>query len=229
MWCSNRRKSLLTHEILKPLPKYGGHIYAFGAPAQQQQFPVAVRSGRGEGTVVGGKGDNGRIWHPRQEGQTGPEKMDKLAYAKWVEGPSVKQRFKVGKLVTLASSPIVLNQAPQVVFLIDHIAEIHIQVIYDIDTKEPRCIGIKPKMAAGVVMYPPAKLRPLTEEEEQLVHLRDSQAIAPKTEQGGTPSPVGGASPSEEGGSSRQARTGDQTGTESPVVLDQPENDRYSG
>ena len=64
----------------------------------------------------------------------------------------------------------------------------------DADTKEPRCIGIKPSMYAQPVPYPPCKLRLLNEQELKLVDIRNSKTEPPEANpQGDRQAAEGGA------------------------------------
>jgi hypothetical protein len=159
----------------------------------------------------------GGIWHPGN-----PTQMDKVAYAKYIEGEKVKGRFKMGQLVTIASAVYTPDKPPSVIFVIDHFVEIHFHVHYDSDTKEPRCIGIKHRQASGIIYYPPGKLRPLNEEEARLADLLHTQTQPASTEQGGTTRSPSGPEASKgqgEGGGSPAA-----SGVEEDAA-----NDNYSG
>jgi hypothetical protein len=120
--------------------------------------------------------------------------MDKIAFAKWVEGPEVRERFEIGGYATIASAVYVPNKAPTTVFIIDHIQEIHYLAPLDADTKQPRCLGVKQQQGSQVVMYPPIKLRPLNDEENKLVDLRNKEARRQAREQSRVATTVSGPS-----------------------------------
>lgn len=116
------------------------------------------------------------MWYPGSV-----DTMDKVAYAKYIEN-IVKKRFHTGQPVTIASATFTPGKMPPTVFIIDHIQEVHTFVRYEIDTKEPRCLGIKPKLSDVVIMYPPSKLRPLNTEELKLVNAPNPETGATSTE-----------------------------------------------
>lgn len=88
--------------------------------------------------------------------------MGKLKYAQWLSD-KVYSKFPKGTQVTFRCIPIVIDQAPQVWFVVGEIQEIYYSVQMDRDTNEPRAIGIMiPNGRSNIpVWYPPSLLRTL--------------------------------------------------------------------
>lgn len=121
--------------------------------------------------------------------------MEKIEFAKWVEGPEVKGKFQVGDYVTYADTPVFPDRLPSSLMLVDHIQEIAFMAPLDVDKNEPKCVGVKMNLGGVVSMYPPKKLRTLTDEEKRLVHLRNSKTRTTPTSERGS----GGNPPAETG------------------------------
>jgi len=100
--------------------------------------------------------------------------MEKIAYAKWIE-EEVKADWKMGDLCTYRHAPIVMGQLPEMIFQVNHIQEIHYMAPRDDADGFPKCLGVKTSKYDVPMNYSPKNLRHLTEEELNLVRLRDSK------------------------------------------------------
>ena len=94
----------------------------------------------------------------------------KLVYANWVEG--VKKNYKVGDLVTLTINEYKENVIPYY-YEITGIGEIHYLVELDTYFNEPMAIHCLTQHDFAVSKCP-AAIRPLTIEEQRLVHVQHS-------------------------------------------------------
>jgi hypothetical protein len=116
---------------------------------------------------------------PSQDGfirQHGQKYLDKVPYTKWLEG-SVRPVFPRGRLATFKVIAIKPEMAPSPLFVIDDLQEVCWMAAIDDQWGEPRCVAVRPRNLASSaqIWYPPALLRPLSLEEVNIVHLRDTQ------------------------------------------------------
>jgi len=101
----------------------------------------------------------------------GRQRMDKLAYTKWVE--EVKQEWKVGDLATLKPVVAMPNILPMY-YRVTFIDELCHNVPYDYSTWEP--LALTCVTSHGMHMCKsPNVMRHLTEEEEALVRLSNQK------------------------------------------------------
>jgi hypothetical protein len=103
--------------------------------------------------------------------------MDKIEFAIWIEG--IKERFPKGTLVTMAAIPYQTDAIPPAVFKVNDIQEIHFMAPMDeYVPKQPKCVIVDSTKYDIQAVYCPKTLRKLTDEEVQLVHLRNKEIEA---------------------------------------------------
>jgi hypothetical protein len=165
--------ALITHEIKRPRSEKPGVVQQIGQlifgrrehQLQQQppQYPVTVRA----------------PIEPRTS-----HHWDKVKYAQWVEGE--KNRLGGARsLVTLKGVPFVVNAVPQVIWEVAYVQEIHWHAAWDDKLKEPKAFALKlcNSKYSSPVEYAPSLLRPLTQEELDIVRVHDQTTTpAPKPE-----------------------------------------------
>jgi hypothetical protein len=111
-----------------------------------------------------------------------PLGMGKMEYAHWLNA-HVYPNFPVGTLVTLRSIPVMLNHAPSTVFVVKDIVEVHYMAHLDVQTRQPRSVGVcrlDELEQRGSVFYSPKQLRILYPEEKRILDSLRNQSAEPK-------------------------------------------------
>jgi hypothetical protein len=162
---------VITHEILKPRP------------------PTIVQEVRSRVLAL--------VDHRRRQSaeenlhyNLGQKYMDKIPYTKWLED-TVRPKFPKGSLCTMRGLPYIPGTIPGAVLTVEELQEVCWMAPVDDNTNEPRCIVVRnTRINQGQITYPPALLRPLTQEENDLVHARDkaAQVLKESEERGTSPS-----------------------------------------
>ena len=95
---------------------------------------------------------------------------DKLTYSKWIE--KIKTHYRTGDFVCLSTSPITTDKIPFYYEIVD-IAEVHYLVDFDVEHREPMCLHVVTQSGYRMAKCP-SSIRPLTDEEAELVCLQDT-------------------------------------------------------
>jgi hypothetical protein len=172
-------------------------------PVQEARAREQLREQR-QMALAEGQKPTDLLWAPQpkwhEESALG---MGKVEYIKWLTS-FVYTKFPKGSLVTLRSEPFIPTRPPRIWFVVHDINELHYSVMVDRETREPKCLMLKPgnpHMMIGQgdisIYYPPAKLRVLQPEEVQIIdRLRNQAEGTEGSQQAGSEGPSSGSSAS---------------------------------